>query len=413
MRVAIVHGVRTPFVKAGSNFKHLTMQQLGEQVVRAIVNRARVDANRIDECVFSSVLLDPRTPNWAREIIFAAGLPKSIYAQSVSNNCISGLVAITSISERIALGKIHCGIAGGSESMSNPTLVFRKRSTRAFLEMFRGRSVGDKLKGALNFRSPSDFLPEAPSITEPSTGLSMGEHMEITAKKFKIQRKDQDEIAYMSHMRSAAATEDGRLGAEIETTEGVKKDLIIRKDTSMERLQKLKPVFDASPLGTLTAGNSSPLTDGASAVMLMSEARARENNIEPLAFIKDYEYSAIDPSEGLLMAPAIAVPRLLKRLNLRLENFDLIEIHEAFGAQVLANIKAWREGWKEGSIGDVDYEKLNTLGGSIAIGHPFAATGGRIVTTLANEMKRRGARLGLISICAAGAMAGAMVLERD
>ncbi len=412
-RIAIVGGVRTPFVKAGTKFAHLRMQDLGEHVLRAVVKRYSLDPARIDEFIFGAVLLDPATPNWAREIVFAAGLPKSIYAHAVSNNCISGLVAISSVAEKISQGTISIGIAGGAESMSNPTLSFKRAAAKKFLRLFRAPSTGAKLLSLGKFR-PTDFLPQPPSITEPSTGLSMGEHMEITAKQLGIPRAEQDEIAYRSHMNAARATDTGKLTAEIEPLAGVNSDLIIRRDTTLEKLSSLRPVFDRSRAGTLTAGNSSPLTDGASAVLLMSEERAKETGHEVLAFLSGCEYAAIDPNDGLLMAPALAVPRLLRRLGLKLSDIDLVEIHEAFGAQVAANLKLWREGWKgEPPIGDVPVEKLNVLGGSIAIGHPFAATGGRIVSTLAHELHRRGAKRGLISICAAGGMAGAMVLERD
>ena len=214
-------------------------------------------------------------------------------------------------------------------------------------------------------------------------------------------------------MNAHKATEDGRLKAEIFPIDGIERDLIIRADTTMEKLGKLKPVFDKGPEGTLTAGNSSSLTDGASAVLLMSEERAKKEGFEPLTYIRGFEYAAINTSDGLLMAPAVAVPRLLKRTGFSLEDMDIIEMHEAFGAQVACNMRAWESGWKEESIGKVDIEKLNPLGSSIAVGHPFAATGGRIVTTLSNEMKRREAKYGLVSICAAGAMAAAMILERN
>ena len=240
----------------------------------------------------------------------------------------------------------------------------------------------------------------------------MGEHTELTVKEWKISREEQDGIAFRSHMNAHGATQDGRLKAEIHPLDDIDHDLFIRSDTSMEKLTKLPPVFDRSPTGTLSAGNSSPLTDGAAAVLLMSEDRAQKENREPLAFIRAFEFAAIDPKDGLLMAPGVAVPRLLRRTGLTLADMDLIEMHEAFGGQVASNLRAWEQGWKEPAIGSVDREKLNQLGSSIAIGHPFAATGARIVTTLANEMKRRDARYGLVSICAAGAQASAMILER-
>ena len=411
-KVAIVSGVRTPFVKAGTVFADKTMQQLGEHALKSLIEKTKVDVNKIDEFVFSTVLLDPRTPNWAREILFAAGLPKSIYAQSVSNNCISGLVAVTNVAERISLDKINVGIAGGSESMSNPTLVFDKKGTDVFLALSRARDLKAKLSEIIKFR-PGHFLPKSPSVTEPSTGLTMGQHMEITAKELNISREVQDELALASHVNAAKAQSDGLFKDEISPLNGVDKDLLVRADTSKEKLAKLRPVFDRSSTGTISAGNASALTDGASVVMLMSEDAAKTNNLEPLAYVKDYEYSAISPDDGLLMAPAVAVTKLLKRNNLTFEDFDLIEVHEAFGAQVAANIKAWEEGWNgNDKIGPLNRDKLNVNGGSIALGHPFAATGGRIVTSLANELKRRNAKRGLISICAAGAMAGAMILER-
>jgi acetyl-CoA acetyltransferase family protein len=240
----------------------------------------------------------------------------------------------------------------------------------------------------------------------------MGEHTEITVKEWGITQIEQDEIAYRSHMNAAAATEDGRLPAEIHPLDGLNQDTIIRPGTSMEKLAALPPVFDRSENGTLTAGNSSPLTDGAAAAVLMSEAAADEHGYEPLAYIKSIEFAAISPNDGLLMGPGVAVPRLLARTGLTLDDMDLIEMHEAFGGQVAANLAAWEQGWKEDPIGKVDRDKLNLLGGSIAIGHPFAATGARIVVQLANEMARRDARYGLISICGAGATAAAMILQR-
>jgi len=387
------------------------MQQLGTHVLKAAVEKYELTPEAIDEFVFSTVLLDPRTPNWAREILFASGLPKTIYAHSVSNNCISGLVAITSVAERIALGLTKTGIAGGTESMSNPPLMFSKRASKIFLDLMRARSFPERLKQIARFR-PKDFAPNPPGVTEPSTGLTMGQHMEITAKDWKISRESQDKIAYLSHKNAHAATDDGRITQFIVPLAGVSKDLIVRPDTTLEKLAKLPPVFDRSDRGTLTAGNSSALTDGASAVVLMSESKANEEGREILAFVTAYDYAAISPDDGLLMAPAVAVPRMLAKANLTLSDFDLIEIHEAFGAQVEANIQAWEKGWKLPAIGTVDREKLNTCGGSIALGHPFAATGGRIVMGLAAEMKRRNLKRGLISICAAGAMAGAMILER-
>jgi acetyl-CoA acetyltransferase family protein len=411
-RVAIAGGARTPFVKAGTVFSKYRFQDLSALVISDLLKKYELDAVHIDEIIWSTVLLDPRTPNWAREILFKAGVPKSVYAYSVSNNCISGLVALTCAAEKIHAGRAKMSIAGGAESMSNPSLLFSEKASDNFLSLFQARTLGERMKLLTRFR-PGDFLPNPPSVTEPSTGLTMGQHMELTAKELGITRESQDEVAYRSHIRAGEATTDGRLKEFITPVDGLEKDLLVRADTSIEKLSGLKPVFDRSSAGTLTAGNSSPLTDGASGVLLLSEDEAEKQGREVLAYLKDYEYSAIDPKEGLLMAPAVAVPRLLMRNNLTLADFDLVEIHEAFGAQVVANEKAWAEGLKEEAVGTVDKDKVNVLGGSIAIGHPFAATGGRIVMHLAAEMKRRDAKRGLVSICAAGAMAGALILERD
>ena len=312
---------------------------------------------------------EPGRPNLAREIVLESDLPRSIEAQTIASYCITSLRTVTSIAEAIATGRIEVGIAGGVESLS----------------------------GA----DPDTFQ-------EPTTGLSMGEHTEITRREWNISRERQDEIALASHRNSISARE--RLSAEIYPVNGITQDSGPRPDTSMKALAALKPVFDSE--GTLTAGNASPVTDGASAVFLMSEDRARREGREPLAFIRAMEYGAIDPGEGLLMAPAIVVPRLLKRTGLRLEQMELVEIHEAFAAQVLANARAWEEGWKGDPTGPVDWTRVNVSGSSIALGHPWAATGVRILTSLATEMKRRGADLGLVSICAAGGLGGAMILER-
>lgn len=409
-RVAVIAGMRTPFAKANTVFKHHGPLHLALHSVSGLLQEHQIDPQTVDELVYGIVLLEPRLPNLAREIVFASDLPSTVCAHTVSNNCITGIEAITAIYHAIASGRISTGIAGGVESMSNPAILFSSSASRLFIDLATSRTLKQKLALALKLR-PGHFKPRLPAIAEPSTGLSMGEHTEIVAKEWQIPRHEQDEIAYYSHKNAQAATDDGRLTQEIHALDGIDHDLLIRADTSLEKLATLSPVFDRGPQGTLTAGNSSPLTDGASAVLLMSEQQAQQQGKQPLAYIKDFEYAAIDPNDGLLMGPGVAVPRLLKRNGLQLADIDIIEMHEAFGAQVLANIKAWQQGWKEPAIGNVDRNKLNPLGSSIAVGHPFAATGGRIVTTLANEMKRRKAKYGLVSICAAGAMAAAMILE--
>ena len=411
IRVAVVGGSRTPFAKAGTVFRKLSALDLSIHSVNGLLEKQELDPNSVDELVYGITVLDARTPQFAREIVFASRLPSSVRALTVVNNCITGTSAITSIYDSIVAGRAEIGLAGGVESMSNPAVLFSRRASRVFLDAGFARTLGQRLRIFARLR-PWDFKPGVPGVQEPSTGLSMGEHTELMVKEWKISREDQDEIAYRSHMNAHQATQDGRLKAEIHPLDGYEHDLLIRPDTSMEKLAKLPPVFDRSPTGTLTAGNSSPLTDGAAAVLLMSEGRAQRENREPLAFIKAFEYGAIDAKDGLLMAPGIAVPRLLRETGLALSDIDLFAMHEAFGGQVAANLRAWEQGWKEPAIGRVDREKLNQLGSSIAVGHPFAATGVRIVTTMANEMKRRNARYGLVSICAAGAQASAMILER-
>ncbi len=369
-RVAIIAGGRTPFVKAGKAFKALGPLKLANHAVKGLLERQEIDPEAIESLAYGVVVPEPGRPNLAREIVLETDLPKSIEAQTISSYCITGLRTLTVIAEAIERGRIEVGLAGGVDSLSHS--------------------------------SPDTFR-------EPTTGLLMGEHPEITRREWKIPRERQDEIALASHRNAVAAR--ARLAGEILPLMGEEHDGGPRSDTSLEALATLKPVFEED--GTLTAGNSSPVTDGAAAVVLMSEERAKTERREPLAFIRDMEYAAIDPDEGLLMAPAISVPRLLERASVTLGDIDLIEMHEAFAAQVLANVKAWEQGWKAPAIGSVDFGRVNVSGSSIAVGHPWSATGGRIVTTLAYEMARRNVRYGLVSICAAGAMAGAFLLERS
>ena len=411
-RVAVVGGARTPFVKAGTKFKKHSALDLAIHSVDGLLEKQNIDPASIDRLVYGIVTLDPRIPHLARDVVLCGRLPAEVPALTITDNCISGTSAIRLIHDSIVAGRAQIGIAGGVESLSNPALLFGERASRIFMDAASAKAVTDRLKQFLKLR-PRDFWPAAPAVAEPSTGLSMGEHTELMVKEWKVPQEEQDEIAYRSHMNAHAATEDGRLTAEIHPLDGIDRDLIIRPTTTMAKLAKLPPVFDRSPAGTLTAGNSSPLTDGAAAVLLMSEARARKENREPLAFLKAFEVVGIDPKDGLLMGPGLAVPRLLRRTGLTLADIDIVEMHEAFGGQVICNLRAWEQGWKEPAIGAVDRDRLNQLGSSIAVGHPFAATGIRIVTTLANEMKRRGARYGLVSICGAGGTASATLLERE
>lgn len=410
-RVAVVAGARTPFAKAGAQLRKHRALELGTHAVDGVLDSAGINPELVDTLVFGIVVVDARVPHLAREVTFSSRLPDSTRALTITDNCITSASGIELVVDSIRAGRAEVGIAGGVESMSNPSVLMSKKASSVFLQAASARSLGDRLKVFSQLR-PRDLVPQAPGVAEPSTGLTMGEHCELMVKEWKISREEQDEIAYRSHMNAAAATEDGRLTAEIAPLDGIDRDTMIRAETSMEKLATLRTVFDPTPAGTLTAGNSSPLTDGAAAVMLMSEDRARTEGLEPLAFVRDVEFVGINPADGLLMGPGVAVPRLLRRNGLDLDDMDIVEMHEAFGGQVACNLAAWEQGWQEPPIGKLDRTKLNPLGSSISIGHPFAATGARIVTTLANEMARRDARYGLVSICGAGATAAALILER-
>lgn len=410
-RVAIIGGMRTPFAKAGTAFARYSALDLAIHSVKGLLETLELSGDQLDEVAYSTVAPNPMIPHFAREVVLQGGLVPSTRALTVANNCISGASAIASVFDGIASGRANVGLAGGAESMSNPPITVAPETARRLQEV-ADADTDDARIAILRKLDPKALTPSAGGLREPSTGLTMGEHTERTVKEWKITRKDQDALAYRSHRNAYRATMDGRLREEIWSLDGAGQDQQIRAETSPEKLAALKPVFDPTPGGTITAGNASPLTDGAASILLSSERYAQENQVEPLAFIKDFEFAAIDPNEGLLMAPAIAVPRLLKRNGFDLSDIDILEMHEAFAGQVLANIRAWEIGWKGDPVGPVDVNKLNPLGSSIAVGHPLAATAVRIITTLANEMKRRDARYGLASICAAGGLAAALLLER-
>lgn len=413
--VAIIGGVRTPFVKAAGKFARLKAFDLASIVIEGIVSKVKVDPSRIDEVIFSSVLLDPRIPNLARELIVRSKLPATINAHFISNNCISGLVAATFLADGIKTGRVSCGIAGGVESMSRPTLSLSSAGENFFISLSRSKSLAQKLKILSSFR-PGFLVPIPPSPREPSTGLTMGQHCEQTVKELTIGRKEQDEIAFRSHERASVAQKEGVLAKDIVSVNGVDADDLIRSDTNLEKLGKLSPVFDRSETGTITAGNSSALTDGASAVFLMDADIAKVEGREILGIIEAVEFAAIEPKAGLLMAPAFAVPKLLQKVKLALKDIDVFEIHEAFGGQVATNLKAWREGWSKfpelKTIGEIPKDKINILGGSIALGHPFAATGGRLILSACRALEKVQGRTALISVCAAGGMGCAMLVRR-
>ena len=422
-RVAVMAGCRTPFARSGTVFRDLNAVDLGRACVRELIERAEVDPASIGTVVMGQVVPSVRAPNLAREVALGAGLPKEVPAHTVNRACASANQAIADVAVEIRLGHAEAGIAGGAECLSDVPIPLSRTLARALVEAQRAKSLGARLSVLAKLR-PRDLVPEWPAVAEPSTGLTMGQSAEKMAKENGISREEQDRIALASHRNGWAATEDGRLPRETCAVfvppryEPVSADNLLRKDTSLEALAALAPAFDKRN-GSVTAGNSSALTDGAAAVLLMSEERARAEGREPLAFIRSWAVAAVDPGGQLLMGPGIAVPKALARAGIELADVDLVEMHEAFAAQVASNIQALEsEAWardklgRSKAVGRVDRDRLNVCGGSIALGHPFGATGARIVTTLANEMKRRDARLGLVSVCAQGGMGFAMVLER-
>jgi acetyl-CoA acyltransferase len=421
-RVAIVAGLRTPFERAGTLFKTLSAQELGRTLVAELVTRSNLDGKEIDTLVFGTVVPSVLAPNIAREVALLPMLPKGIPAVTVSRACTSANQAITDAADQIVLGHADVAIAGGAESLSNVPILHSRGFADALIAASKSKTIPGRL-GALSRIRPRDLIPITPAIAEPSTGETMGQSAEKMAKLNHIPREEQDQFALRSHRLAAAGTQDGRLTAEImpyyvPPTYGdvALSDNGIRSDSTPEALQALRPVFDRR-YGTVTAGNSSPLTDGAAAVILMSEEKARALGYTPLAYIRSYAYAALDPGEQLLQAPVLAAPMALARAGLALADMDVIEMHEAFAAQLLSNLRGFEsQQWAERAgmtapLGEVDRSRLNVMGGSIAIGHPFGATGARITTTLANELRRRGGQFGLMTLCAAGGMGFAMVLE--
>ena len=421
-RVAIVAGLRTPFARSGTTLKGLSAIDLGKRIVAELIQRSEIDGKLVEAVVYGTVVPSVVAPNIAREVSLLPMLPKGVQAFTVSRACASANQAITDAADQIALGHADVIIAGGAESLSNVPILHSRGMSDALVAASRAKSFGGRVRALAKVR-PRDLVPITPAIAEPSTGESMGESAEKMAKINGIPRADQDHFALRSHRLAAAGTEDGRLTAEIApiyvppSFEAMTSDNGIRPDSTMEQLRALKPVFDRK-YGTVTAGNSSPLTDGASAVLLMSEERAKELGYPAMGYIRSYSYAALDPGEQLLMGPVLAAPVALERAGLALNDIDLIEMHEAFASQVLCNLhgfesKAWAEraGYSR-PVGEVDRSKLNVMGGSISIGHPFGATGGRILTTLLNELARRDGQFGLMTVCAAGGMGHAMVVER-
>jgi acetyl-CoA acyltransferase len=422
-RIAIVAGLRTPFAKQGTDYKSVSALDLGKIVTSELLARTEVDPKEVGLVVFGQVLPSINAPNIAREIVLGTGMPKSIEAFSVSRACATSFQAMTSAAEAMLAGQHTVAIAGGADSTSDVPITVSKKLANALVEASKAKSIADKLKAFAGV-SPKDFLPVPPALREPTTGLSMGESAEKMAKEAGIKREEQDAFAHRSHSRAAKAWEVGVFAPEVmhvvpppRYDAPIAEDNVVRKDSEMESYAKLKPAFDRK-YGTVTAGNSSPLTDGAAALVLMTESRAKALGYAPLGYLKSWAYAALDPAGWMLMGPSYATPMALDRAGLGLKDMDVIDMHEAFAAQVLCNVRAFgskhfaeEKLGRSKPIGEIDDAKLNVHGGSIALGHPFAATGARMVTTVLRELKRRGGKYGLATACAAGGLGAAVVLE--
>jgi acetyl-CoA acyltransferase len=424
-RAAIVAGLRTPFVKSGTAFKDLTALDLSRMVVSELIQRTELPGKEVDQVVFGAVVPQVQAPNLAREVALLTNLPRSVEAYSVSRACATSLQAMTNAADAIALGEADVVIAGGAEALSDVPITYSRAVAQAVVAASRGKTVVEKIR-AFSDVTAKDLLPVPPALAEYSTGLTMGESAEKMAKENGISREAQDAWAHRSHSRAAKAWAEGIFSKEVmrvlvppKYEAAVAEDNTVRKDSQLDGYAKLKPVFDRK-YGTITAGSSSPLTDGAAALVLMSEEKAKALGMKPLGFLREYAYAAVDPGWQLLQGPAFAVPKVLRRAGMTVADIDLFEIHEAFAAQVLSNLQAW--GSKKfadehlggaAPIGEPPESKINPNGGSISLGHPFGATGARLVHQALRELAAQGKNTALISICAAGGLAGAAILERE
>ena len=420
-RVAVLGGNRIPFARSNSKYAEASNQDMLTAALDGLVARFGLAGERLGEVVAGAVLKHSRDFNLTRETVLGSRLDPRTPAYDIQQACGTGLEAAVLVANKIALGQIDAGVAGGADTTSDAPLQLNEDMRRALLALNRARTLGDRLKAAARLRPQQAFQPAIPRNAEPRTGLSMGDHAAITALKWSIPREAQDELALASHQRLAAAYQSGFFDDLVTPYLGLTRDQNLRGDTTLEKLAKLKPVFGTGD-ATMTAGNSSPLTDGASTVLLASEEWASARNLPVQAWFVDAEDAAVDfvhGAEGLLMAPAYAVPRLLARNGLTLQDFDFYEIHEAFASQVLATLAAWESPsfckeklGLDAPLGPIDRARLNVNGSSLAAGHPFAATGGRIVATLAKLLAGKGSGRGLISICAAGGQGVVAILER-
>ncbi len=424
-RVAIVDGCRTPFCKAGTAFNDMDVVDLAGVAAAELVTRTGLDGNDIDLAIFGTVVPALYAPNLGREVVFRCSLPDHVPGTTVNLACASSNRAITSAAEAILVGQAQVVLAGGSESLSNVPIRLSDNAAHRLMELAKAKSLPQKAAVLAKLR-PKDLAPVPPAIAEHTTGMTMGQAAEKMAKENDISRRAQDEIALLSHQRASAATREGRFAEQVVPTfpppsygHAVLVDNGVRHDSSLEKLAALPPVFDKR-YGSITAGNASPITDGGSAVLVMSEERAKALGYQPLGYIRSWAYAALDPGTQLLQGPAYAAAQALDAAGVTLGDLDLVEMHEAFAAQVLSNLKAFaskkfasEELGRSAPLGEVDLDRYNVNGGSIAIGHPFGATGARVTMQLLFELRRRGGNLGLMTVCAAGGVGFAMVVERE
>jgi len=421
-RIAIVDGLRTPFAKQATAFHGVSALDLGKMVVSELVNRSELDPQLIDLLVYGQVIQMPKAPNIAREIVLGTGMNINTDAYSVSRACATSFQSTVNIAESILSGTTDIGIAGGADSSSVLPIGVTKNLAHALVDLNKARSLSQKFNIIKRLRF-GDLLPVPPAVAEYSTGLSMGQTAEQMAKTHGISRSDQDALAHRSHTLATKAWQDGLFAGEVMSAHVepynnfIEQDNTIRTDSTLAGYEKLRPVFDRKN-GSVTAANSTALTDGASAILMMREGRAKELGYKPLGYIKSYAFSAIDVHHDMLMGPSYATPIALERAGLTLNDLTLIEMHEAFAAQALANMKMFESKTfareklgRSQAIGQIDMAKFNVLGGSLAYGHPFAATGTRLITQVLNELKRRGGGFGLTTACAAGGLGAAMILE--
>lgn len=423
-RIAIVAGLRTPFAKQATAFHGVPAVDLGKMVVNELLQKHDVDPAIVDQLVFGQVVQMPEAPNIAREIVLGTGMKVQTDAYSVSRACATSFQSTVNVAESIMAGTVDVGIAGGADSSSVAPIGVSKNLARALVDLTKTKTLGQKLAviRRLGFK---DLLPVSPAVAEYSTGISMGQTAEQMAKTYQISRQDQDALAHRSHTLASQSWQNGLLDGEVMSAHAepykgfIEKDNCIRDNSVLESYAKLRPVFDRKH-GTVTAATSTPLTDGGAAILLMREGRAKELGYQPLGYIRSYAFSAIDVWQDMLMGPSYATPLALQRAGMELADLDLIEMHEAFAAQALANMKMFASNkfakeqlGRSKAIGDIDMNKFNVMGGSLAYGHPFAATGARLITQTLNELKRRGGGVGLTTACAAGGLGAAMIVETD